>query len=118
MSLANKVNGGSSTVAEGINTKEIEYFKAKELLFSSGPAIVLKGFFIQSGKYGESITLIAEKSNGVAYGINVPGRYVDRFKAFTPEEVEDIKAGKLGIKSMTTAEYNNTETVNIEFCDL
>ena len=33
MGLANKVNStGRQTVAEGIITKELEYFKAKELI--------------------------------------------------------------------------------------
>lgn len=47
MRLANKVNGsGRQTVAEGINTKELEYFKAKELIGSDKFPIRLKGFFL------------------------------------------------------------------------
>ena len=113
MGLANKVNRSNSTVAEGINTKELEYLKASDILFEDGDPIVLKGFFIQSGKYGESITVVTDRR-----GINLPKRYVEMFKAFTPEEIEEIKAGKLGIAAIKDAETDNGKTVFIDFVDL
>ena len=81
MSLANKVNRKGGTVAEGIDTKKLEYVKAKEILFEDGDPIVLKGFFFQNGKYGKSVTLVTDK-----LGINVPERYVKMFESFEPEE--------------------------------
>lgn len=122
MSLANKVNTGrQSTVADGINTKELEYMKAKEMCFTGGDPIILKGFFIQNGKYGESLTLIAViglKTEPIPYGINVPKRYVEMFKNLTADEIEDVKAGKLGISSIQMMETDNGSTVTIEFVDL
>ena len=113
MGLANKVNRSNSTVAEGINTKELEYIKASDILFEGGDPIVLKGFFIQSGKYGESITVVTDRR-----GINLPKRYVEMFKSFTPEEIEEIKEGKLGIAAIKDAETDNGKTVFIDFVDL
>ena len=113
MGLANKVNRSNSTVAEGINTKDLEYLKASDILFEGGDPIVLKGFFIQTGKYGESITVVTDRR-----GINLPKRYVEMFKSFTPEEIEEIKAGKLGIAAIKDAETDNGKTVFIDFVDL
>lgn len=114
MGLANKVNNGSqNTVAEGINTKELEYFKAKELVDFPNFPIRLKGFFIQNGKYGESVTVV-----GHTIGINLPKRYVEMFKAFTPDEVEQIKDGQLGIANVQEFEGQNGRTVTIDFIDM
>lgn len=114
MGLANKVNTGKrETVASDINTKELEYFKAKELIGSDKFPIRLKGYFTQTGKYGESITVVADD-----FGINLPKRYVDMFKAFSDEEVEQIKTGCLGIANISEFDSKNGKTVNIEFVDL
>lgn len=114
MGLANKLSSGHrATVAEGISTRELEYFKASEICFEDGDPIVLRGFFTQSGKYGKSLTLVTQTK-----GINVPSRYVEMFENLTDEEVESIKAGKLGIKSIKEADSKNGRTVNIEFVDL
>lgn len=114
MGLANKVNStGRKTVAESINTKELEYFKAKELIGSDKFPIRLKGYFIQTGKYGESITVVADD-----FGINLPKRYVDMFKAFTDEEVEQLKAGCLAIADIAEFDGNNGKTVTIDFVDM
>lgn len=114
MGLANKVNStGRQTVAEGINTKELEYFKAKELIGSDKFPIRLKGFFTQTGKYGESVTVVADN-----FGINLPKRYVDMFKGFSDEEVEQLKAGCLAIAGISEFEGNNGKTVTIDFIDM
>lgn len=115
MGLANRLNRGKETVAEGINTKELDYVKAADIAFEEGEPIRLKGFFIQSGKYGESITLVTDNN----LGINVPSRYVNMFKEYTDDEVEQIKAGKLGISSIKAdVETKNGRTTMINFIDL
>lgn len=114
MGLANKVNGtGRQTVASDIDTKSLEYFKAKELIGSDKFPIRLKGFFIQTGKYGESVTAVADD-----IGINLPKRYVDMFKSFDDEEVEQIKAGCLAIAGISEFEGSNGKTVTIDFVDM
>lgn len=115
MSLANKMNTGKrQTVAEGINTKELEYFKAKEMISLPDEFPVrLKGFFIQEGKFGESVTVVSDK-----IGINLPKRYVDMFKDFTDEEVEQVKNGLLGISSIEEFDGKNGKTVTINFIDM
>lgn len=114
MGLANKMNTGKrETVASDINTKELEYFKAKELVDFPNFPIVLKGFFIQDGKYGRSVTAV-----GHTIGINLPKRYVEMFESFSDEEVEQIKAGCLGIANISEFDSKNGKTVSIEFVDL
>lgn len=115
MGLANKVNGsGRQTVAEGINTKELEYFKAKELIGSDRFPIRLKGFFTQTGnKYGESITVVTD-----GFGINLPKRYVEMFKSFNDEEIEQLKAGCLAIAGISEFDGKNGKTVTIDFVDM
>lgn len=113
MSLANKVNRKGGTVAEGIDTKKLEYVKAKEILFEDGDPIILKGFFFQNGKYGKSVTLVTDK-----LGINVPERYVKMFEEYTPDEIEEIKAGKLGISKIYMIHTDNGDTPMLDFIDL
>jgi hypothetical protein len=114
MGLANKVNStGRQTVASNIDTKSLEYFKAKELIGSDKFPIRLKGFFTQSGKYGESVTVVSDD-----FGINLPKRYVDMFKSFTDEEVEQLKAGCLAIAAISEFDGNNGKTVTIDFVDM
>ena len=114
MSLAKKVNRKGGTVAEGIDTKALKYAKAKEICFEDGDPIVLKGFFFQTGKYGKSVTLVT--NNGM--GINVPERYVKMFEEFNPDEVEQIKDGKLGISKIYMIDTDNGQTAMLEFVDL
>lgn len=115
MGLANKMNTGKrQTVAEGINTKGLEYFKAKEMISLPDEFPVrLKGFFIQEGKFGESVTVVSDN-----IGINLPKRYVDMFKDFTDEEVEQVKNGLLGISSIEEFDGKNGKTVTINFIDM
>ena len=114
MGLANKMNAGKrETVASDINTKELEYFKAKELVDFPNFPIVLKGFFIQDGKYGRSVTVV-----GHTIGINLPKRYVEMFEGFGDEAVEYIKAGCLGISNISEFDSKNGKTVSVEFVDL
>lgn len=113
MGLANKVNRRGGTVAEGIDTKTLKYVKAKEILFEEGDPIILKGFFFQNGKYGKSVTLVTDK-----LGINVPDRYVKMFESFEPDEVEQIKEGKLGIAKIYMISTDNGETPMLDFIDI
>ena len=116
MSLAKKVNGGNSTVRNGIDTKDLAYVKAGEIAFQEGEdEIILAGFFFQEGKYGKSVTLVTDDGRGV----NIPSWYVKRFESYTPEEIEEIKAGKLKITSIDP-EYQskNGVTTLINFADV
>lgn len=115
MGLANKLNSNRQTVADGIDTKELDYVKAADIAFEDGDPIILRGFFIQSGKYGESITLVADNN----LGINIPSRYVQKFKEYSDDDVELIKAGKLGIAAIhKDVETKNGKTTTLDFIDL
>lgn len=116
MGLANKFNTNArSTVKEGIDTKSLQYMKAADIAFNEGDPIVIYGFIIQDGDFGKSVTLIC--ANDI--GINIPPRYVKMFEGLTDEEVEEVKAGKMGIKSITAnVKTKKGTTTTLEFCDL
>ena len=113
MSLANKVNRRGGTVADGIDTKALKYAKASEICFEDGKPIQLFGFFFQTGKYGKSVTLVTKD-----LGINVPQRYVEMFESYTPEEIEQIKEGHLGIGKIYMMDTDNGKTPMLEFVDM
>lgn len=115
MKIVGKLNGGRrSTVAEGVNTKDLTFVKASDMIGVYNPPIVLKGYMISTkSKYGESITLVTESS-----GINIPKRYVELFKDMADEEVDAFVNGKVGISEIKTLDTDNGSTVKIIFCDL
>lgn len=113
MGFANRFNQRKSTIKEGIDTKKLKYVNAKNIVFEGGEPIQLFGYFIQNGKYGESVTLVTETR-----GINIPKRYVEDFKDLPEEVIEGIKAGKLGISAIKPADTDNGSTVFIDFCDI
>lgn len=121
MSLAGKLNSNRNTVREDINTKEIEYVSAVDLLKEVKPKFPVKivGFFIKNGDYGEQVTIIVELKDGEVLGVNIPKRYAEMFKNFSDDEVEDIKAGALGIQAITPdLKTPKGKTTGIEFCDM
>ena len=119
MSLAGKLNTNRKTVREDVDTKEINYVSAVDLLeLKPKFPVKLIGFFTKNGDYGEQITVIAETKDEIL-GVNIPSRYVKMFKEFSDEEIEEIKAGKLGIKSITPdLKTPKGKTTGIEFCDM
>lgn len=119
MGIANKLNSGKNrrTLPEDYDLSNVEYVKAKELAFDEGDRkpIVIEGFIIKRGDYGESITLYTKDF----VGINIPSRYVDMFKNMTDEEVEDVLDGKLGISAIhDNIKTKQGVTVGIDFIDL
>lgn len=121
MGLADKFsNKRKNTVREGIDTKEIGYISAAELADFAPEAfpLPLAGFFIKDGDYGKQVTVIAEADTGI-FGINLPKRYVEMFEDLTPEEIEDIKEGKLAISGAEgDVKTPKGKTTMIEFSDL
>lgn len=120
MGIASKLNTGrKQTVREDISTKDISYIKADELAKTNPPyPLPLAGYFLKDGKYGKQVTLIVDDGNDV-YGVNVAKRYTDMFEGLTDEEINEVKAGKLGIQSITCdVDTPNGKTTIIEFCDL
>lgn len=117
MSLAKKLaSNGIGTVAQGINTDDLEFSKASELIgdYSKKP-IVLMGFMRYSTKkYGDAVAVVTNDGRG----IYLPKRYVQRFDELDEMEIAEMMEGKTGIKAITTMETPNGDTVDIEFIDL
>lgn len=122
MGLAGKLNSGRrNTVPDEIDTKNIRYISAADYAKDvSEYPLALAGFFIKDGDYGKQVTVIVRTVNGTNFlGLNIPKRYVEMFESFTEDEVEDIKAGKLGI-SMIEPDVKTPKgkTTAITFIDM
>ena len=120
MGLANRFNSGrKQTVREDIDTKELTYLKAEELGKTNPPyPLPLAGFFLKDGEYGRQVTLIVDDGKEV-YGVNVPKRFTEMFEDLTPEEIEDIKEGKLAISNIQgSVKTPKGKTTVIEFVDM
>lgn len=120
MGIASKLNTGrKQTVRKDISTKDISYLKPDELAKTNPPyPLPLAGYFLKDGKYGKQVTLIIDDGSDV-YGVNVAKRYTDMFEGLTDEEIDEVKAGKLGIQSIICdVDTPNGKTTIIEFCDL
>ena len=115
MGIANKLNSGRRrTMPEDLNLDDIQYVKAKDIAFSEGDPLVIRGFIIKDGDYGKGLTLYTDD-----LGINVPKRYVEMFEDMSDAEVADVLAGKLGISSIEAGiKTKQGVTVAIEFTDL
>ena len=123
MSLANKMNKGRSTIRESISLDGIDYVKAKDIAFEGGDPIKIVGFLTRKSELndGRTCTLITENKKGVIMGINIPDRYAKDFDELSDEEVEDLKAGKLGIESikiLPPKKKGQHETAVLNFIDL
>lgn len=123
MSLANKMNKGRSTIRESVSLEGIDYVKAKDIAFEGEYPIKIVGFLTRKSELndGRTCTLITENKKGAIMGINVPDRYAADFDGMTDEEVEDIKAGKLGIKAikiLPAKKKGQHDTAVLDFVDL
>lgn len=77
----------------GINTKEMEFRKCKELPLNT--TLMLRGVFITPDNgYGRGAVAILDETL-----VNLPSRYVDTVDTILndPEMIEEIKSGKVGI---------------------
>lgn len=120
MGIAQKLNTGRKhTVREGIDTAGLEYLKADEVSeMNPDFPLPLAGFFLKDGDYGKQVTLIVDDGKAV-FGINVAKRYTEMFEDLTDDEIEDVKAGKLGISSITpNVKTPKGKTTVIEFVDI
>ena len=120
MGLSNKLNaGGRKTVRDGVDTKELTYVKAAELGLAGPPyPIRIIGFFIKDGEYGEGVTLVVKEKESI-YGVNLPKRYVEKFKSLSDEEVSGLISGDTGISDIRVdVKTPKGKTTMIEFCDM
>lgn len=115
MSIANKLNSGRSTVAEGIDLDDLKFVKASEITgdYTKKP-IILKGFLRYNTKKGPAVLVVTNDGRG----IYLPQRYCEDFDALSEEEIADIIAGNNAISKIEDWETPNGDTVKITFIDL
>lgn len=95
MSFASRHNRGNRW---DIKTDNFEYKKITEVVAADGEDVPYKVFGVlynPTGKYGESVVVILESCF-----VNLPKHMVETVKEIlaSSEDVEDIKAGKVGIE--------------------
>lgn len=97
------------TVREGISTKDLPEVKLADYV---GKEIIVDGFFINKGKKGEWVVVIADGKK-----ISMPSQYTDQFKTIrdNQEALDQVLAGKLkltNIRPYETKAGNNTYLVD------
>ena len=97
------------TVRDGISTKDLPEVKLSEY---EGKEIIVDGFFINTGKKGDWVVIIADGKK-----ISMPSQYTDQFKALkdNSEALDDVLAGKLklvNIRPYETKAGNKTFLVD------
>ena len=114
MNLASKLNSQRNTVAEGIDTKELEYIKVADIDPKKDLPFVIRGFiFNTGGDYGKSVTVLNEKK-----GVNLPQRYVELFEQLDDDEVAYVINGGLSIVGVTkNVKTKKGTTTIVEFKD-
>ena len=102
-------SASKKTVRDGISTTDLPEEKLGAYV---GKEIVVDGFFINSGKKGDWVVVIADGKK-----ISMPSQYTDQFKAIKDnnEALNDVLAGKLkltNIRPYETKAGNNTFLVD------
>lgn len=102
-------SASKKTVRDGISTKELPDAKLAEY---EGKELIVDGFFINTGKKGDWVVVIADGKK-----ISMPSQYTDQFKAIkdNAEALADVLAGKLkltNIRPYETKAGNKTYLVD------
>lgn len=110
MSMFNMNAGHNGTVAEGYITENKEIVKMLNIV---GEHFRVWGFIItKPGTFGEGVLLCADQ-----YMVSLPKRYVEVFRSFTPEQVDQLKSGNTyvyDIKAVPAAKPGQKDTVSFE----
>lgn len=108
--MFNEKNRVRNTVAEGIETKDMDFKPLKDFV---GQSVQIFGYFFSTGgKYGKQVVAVTKECL-----INLPKRYTEEFEALTVEEIEAIKNGKLILKDIRTLDSKNGKTVVFDYAD-
>ena len=108
-------NTGLKSIDWGVSTEGYEFQKCSAQKL--GEPLRIYGAFISPDKgYGENAVLIMD-----GYLLDIASRYIDAVKKIqnSPELIEQIKAGKAGVKITTfeSKKYKKTG-YDVEFIDL
>ena len=100
-----------STIKEGIDFEKMEFKKLRDFL---NMELVVDGFFINKGNFGEQVTVIA---NG--YKINMPKRAVEQFKTIRDNEemLNAVLTGHLKLTNIKTLPTKSGITVSYTLTD-
>ena len=100
-----------STIKEGIELDKMEFKKLRDFL---NMELVVDGFFINKGNFGEQVTVIA---NG--YKINMPKRAVEQFKTIRDNEemLNAVLTGHLKLTNIKTLPTKSGITVSYTLTD-
>lgn len=88
-------SASKKTVRDGISTKDLPEAKIGDYV---GKDIIVDGFFINTGKKGDWIVVIADGKKITS----IPSQYTDTFKAIkdNPEALGDMLSGKMKLTNI------------------
>lgn len=100
-----------STIKEGVELEKMEFKKLRDFL---NMELLVDGFFISKGQYGEQVTVIA---NG--YKINMPKRAVEQFKTIRDDKdmLNAVLTGHLKLTDIKTMSTKSGITVSYKLTD-
>ena len=104
-------NTSVSTIKEGVQLEKMEFKKLRDFL---NMELLVDGFFISKGQYGEQVTVIA---NG--YKINMPKRAVEQFKTIRDDKdmLNAVLTGHLKLTDIKTMPTKSGITVSYKLTD-
>ena len=107
--LFDDLNYQNKTIREGIDLGNMEFKPIKDFI---GQTINVDGFFYTNGKYGEQVVVVG---NGAK--INVPSRFVERFKIIEQNEqkLKGMMDGHLILTDIEQVTSRNGSTIGFKF---
>lgn len=106
-------SASKKTVRDGISTRDLPDAKLSEY---EGKEIIVDGFFINTGKKGDWVVVIADGKK-----ISMPSQYTDQFKAIkdNSEALADVLAGKLKLTNIRPYETKaGNKTFLVDFASV
>lgn len=109
--MFNELNSGKRTIKEGIELKDLQFVKLKEMV---GTEIKVDGYFFTEGDYGKQVVVV-----GNGKKINMPLRAVKLFESIdnNPDLVKGVLEGKCKIVNIKEGETKKGKTILFELAD-
>lgn len=109
--MFNELNNGRKTVADGVNTEDMEFRPLKDFI---GKKISVDGFFFTNGNYGKQVVVVG---NGTL--INMPARAVEQFETIYNNDkmLNAVLAGKLLLTDIKPIDTRNGATTAYTLTD-
>lgn len=106
-------SASKKTVRDGISTKDLPEAKLADFV---GKELIVDGFFINSGKKGDWVVVIADGKK-----VSMPSQYTEQFKEIknNADALADVLAGKLKLTNIRPYETKaGNKTFLVDFASV